>query len=383
MLKGYVIIKIEGDNIEKFISICVHRKLNFVDIERYSDYVLLKMSAGQFKNIREVAKKTKCRVKILDKRGVAFFLSKYRKRKSFLIGCVVFVSVFLLLWSYVWDIEVLGYPKEGEILEYLDRKNIRIGSMKYGIDVDRLEYDLITSFRDISWVDAKVKGTRLVINLALREKIPDINNKDLPCDVIAKKDGIITKVLVKSGVENVKVGDAILAGDVLISGMILKEGSDSVDVVHAIGTVLAKTVYEQKEEVRCIVINKVYTGKVSREYRIHILGKELLKLKWDRGNGKYDESVKLKKMRLLKNFVIPFRIEEHKRKYYTESQEIVTMSLAKKQALDLARDKILKRIPKSSTMVGQHVDYFEYKGKIFVNVVVETYEDIGKEKLIK
>lgn len=383
MFKGYVIIKVVGTNIEKFVNICVHRKIRFIDVQRYNECMILKMAANEFERIREVAKKAHCSVKILDKRGFIFFLKRYRKRKSFLFGCVAFVAMFLLLWSYIWDIEVLGCPKEKDILEYLDKKNIRVGSIKYRIDVDKLEYDLITNFRDIGWVDVRVKGTRLVINLSRREKIPDVEDRDLPCDVVAKKDGIVTKLLVKNGVESVKVGDAIVAGDVLISGIILGETSDDVKVVHAKGTVLAKTVYEQREEVECISINKVYTGKVSKEYKVHLLGKELFRLRCGKGTGKYDESSNLKKIRLLRNFVMPLKIEECKREYYTESREVLTMCLARKRALDLARDKILRRIPKSSAIIKQQVDYFEYKGRVFVNIVVETCEDIAKEQLIK
>lgn len=380
---GYVIIRIEGLYVEKFINVCINKGINFIDIQRYSNHVLLKLSAQDFRNIRTPAKRTKCKVRILGKGGLVFLAKRYRKRKSFLLGCLVFVSIFLLLWSYIWDIEVLGYPTKREILDYLNNKNIKIGSLKYCVDVDKLEYDLMMNFRDISWVDIRLKGTRLVINLSRRARVPNIIDMDLPCDVVAKKDGIITKLLVKSGVSDVKVGDAVLAGDILISGIVLGEESSRDGAIHAIGEVTAKTTYEENEEVESVVINKVYTKRNCSEYSVHFCGYRLFRVKVGKGSGKYDEDKSFWKVKLMKDFVIPLEIEKCEKKYYQESQEVIDISLAKKQALSLARDKVLKRIPKDGSIVGQHVEYFEHHGKIFAHVVVYVHENIGEEKIIK
>ncbi|MBP5427435.1 MAG: sporulation protein YqfD [Clostridiales bacterium] len=382
LFRGYVIIRVEGKNIEKFINICVHRKILLMDINRHREYTLLKMSVVEFKKIRDIIKKTHCSVKVIDKRGLCFWFKKYKKRKSFLIGSVVFVSVFMLMWSYIWDIEIKGYEKERKVIEYLNSKNIRVGILKYFVDVNRIEYELIMNFKDLSWADVKIQGTKLVINLSKRAKVPKIINTDIPCNIVAKRDGIITRVLVKNGIENVKVGDTVLKGDVLISGMIIGDESDYTKVVRAIGVVTAKTTYEQREEVKCVKKNKVYSGKVSNEYRFCILGKEVFKVVLGKGTDKYDEVTNIKKVRVLKNFVMPFEIKEKKKRYYKEKEEVLPMSLARERALSEAKKKILECIPKNVGITGQDVEYFENEGRIFVSIKVYVHEDIGEEELI-
>ena len=43
LFKGYVIIKVEGVDIEKFINICAHRQLVLLDVVRGNNNVVLKM----------------------------------------------------------------------------------------------------------------------------------------------------------------------------------------------------------------------------------------------------------------------------------------------------------------------------------------------------
>ena len=222
LFKGYVIIRVSGASIEKFINICTHRQLVLIDVIRDGNNVVLKMDAKRFKMVRGVAKKTNCKVRILHKGGFLFWFKRYKKRKSFVVGLVIFVAFFSLLWSYIWDIELNcdNVINKSNVIEYLANNNIKVGSIKYSLDTKRMENDLIVHFDNLAWVNVKIQGTKLVINVATRTKKPQIIDKNTPCDIIATRDGIITKVLVKNGMEVVKIGDAVLKGDVLISGIV-------------------------------------------------------------------------------------------------------------------------------------------------------------------
>ena len=384
--KGYVIIRVDGANIERFINICVHKKVLLFDIERKANYVVLKILANRFKVIKPIAKKTGCSVKLLEKKGFSFFLRKYKKRKSFVIGCVSFLVIFMLLWSYIWEIELEGTSplKKDDVVRYLEKNNIGVGSIKYFLDTKKIKDDFILNFKDISWVDVKVCGTKLIVNAISRKKIPKIIDKNLPCDIVAARDGIIEEVLVKNGVELVKPKDVVLKGDVLISGLIKNELLDiNPKAVHAIGSVKARTWYYKVEEVNLMKIKKIYNGKISKRYGLELFNKELFKLKLGKEYNRYDKAHKTFSLRLFKDFVIPIKIRQEKRMYYDEKQDVLKMSDAKKQAYSKALNYILKSINKDSSVIKQQVDCFYDSGKIFVKVGVETLEDIGMEKIIE
>ena len=97
--KGYVRLKITGSFTERFINICMARKIKVWDIEKTEKNVLfLSMYARDFLNIRPVARKTRSRVKIISKHGIFVSAKKYKKRKLFFAGAALFF-LFLLVFS--------------------------------------------------------------------------------------------------------------------------------------------------------------------------------------------------------------------------------------------------------------------------------------------
>jgi len=64
-----------------------------------------------FKKLKEVAKKTKCKIKLNSKRGMPFFINRYRKRKAFL-ACVIVIIVLLYAESrFIWNIKIEGIDR--------------------------------------------------------------------------------------------------------------------------------------------------------------------------------------------------------------------------------------------------------------------------------
>ena len=71
-IQNYVEIKIIGERPQKFINICLRRRLAIWKLERVSDREFtLCMLAGDFKkNVRSAARKSHIKVKILKKNGM-------------------------------------------------------------------------------------------------------------------------------------------------------------------------------------------------------------------------------------------------------------------------------------------------------------------------
>ena len=64
--------------------------------ETKNSKISLKISIKGFKHLRPVARKTRCRVRIVEKRGLPFIVSRYKERKTFVLGLAVFVVLFIL-----------------------------------------------------------------------------------------------------------------------------------------------------------------------------------------------------------------------------------------------------------------------------------------------
>lgn len=80
---GYLNLSIEGYYIERFINICKNNKIVIWNLKRDRDIKLyLKTRIYDFKEICKIAKKTRCKVRIINRRGVPFLLHRYKKKKN-------------------------------------------------------------------------------------------------------------------------------------------------------------------------------------------------------------------------------------------------------------------------------------------------------------
>ena len=79
---GYVKISVEGYFIERFINICKNEKVAIWNLKRDKNIRLeLKVGIRDFKKVCKIAKKTKCKIKILNKK----FLGVFGKRFGFCV----------------------------------------------------------------------------------------------------------------------------------------------------------------------------------------------------------------------------------------------------------------------------------------------------------
>ena len=83
---GYVKIKVEGFFIERFINMCISKKILLMNIEREKSTIMYaNVGVDDYKKLKQIAKKTKSQIKIQSKKGLPFTMYKYRKRKIFLL----------------------------------------------------------------------------------------------------------------------------------------------------------------------------------------------------------------------------------------------------------------------------------------------------------
>src|SRR5690606_23389826 len=97
---------------------------------------------------------------------------------------------------------------------------ISIGKIKYSIDKESVKDLLIGSYDYFSFVSVSIKGTKLTIEVKEQDLPPEMVDKNYPCHVIAKKKGVIVKVVPKNGKAVVEKGKVVNPGEILITGII-------------------------------------------------------------------------------------------------------------------------------------------------------------------
>lgn len=220
---GYVDIKISGFFVERFINLCFSKSIFLWKVNRISSTdIKLRISKRDFKKIKKICKASKCKIKILSKNGLPFLLHKYKKRKIFAIALVVVAILILYLTRFVWNIEIQCDQDidKNNIIKILNRNGIEEGKSISNINTEKAINDICMNGKNISWCGIKIKGTNVIVNLEKENLQEEIIDNDIPCDIIAKKNGIITKITARNGTINVKEGDLVKEGDILINGII-------------------------------------------------------------------------------------------------------------------------------------------------------------------
>ena len=121
---GYVSIIVEGYYIERFINICRNEKIAIWNLKRDKNIRLnLNVGKKEFRKICKAAKKTKCSVKIKNKKGLPFLMYKYKKRKIFLILLFIVVGFIIFSSNFIWNIEIK--EENNEKLENIERRYSR------------------------------------------------------------------------------------------------------------------------------------------------------------------------------------------------------------------------------------------------------------------
>ena len=209
---GYVNISVEGYFIERFINICISKNILLWNLKRKkSSFLYANIGMKEFKKIKEIAKITKCRVKIENKKGLPFILHRYKKRKLFFTLLVVILLFIFSISNFIWNIEVIGNNtiQKEEIINQVKESGLHLGILKQKVNTKEIINNIRLQRNDIAWIGIHIKGTNAIIEVVEAEKKPDIIDENEYCNIITEKEGIITKINTQNGTALVKEGDIV------------------------------------------------------------------------------------------------------------------------------------------------------------------------------
>ncbi len=292
-LKGYVIILLRGSKTEQFLCMAAKSGLRLWGIRRTEPNTLtLSLSFADFLKIRPIARKTDTRIRIMQKSGLPVILKKYKKR-YFLFGGAVLFAVFIVLSSqFIWSVELVGVRNADPeaISAALHDMGVYVGAPRWRvIKGKQAKNTLINRVDNITWAWVYLKGTKAVCEIYEGAIPPARLEEGTPCNIIAARDGIIKRIIATDGKRMVKPGDTVMAGDLLVSGVIQNESGEHGALVEAGGEILAKTWHERSGEFKLYSETKRPTGQVKRLWSVRLFSKEIPLYK--KGETGFDDSV--------------------------------------------------------------------------------------------
>ena len=382
---GYVRISVEGYYIERFINICTKNKIIIWNIKKEKNAkIYLNIGINDFKEITKIAKKAKCKVKIIKKKGLPFLLHRYKKRKIFFCFLLLVVILIGISSNFVWNIDIQAENNQEFENIYADLENagLKIGELKSKIDAKEVINRVRLNRNDIAWMGIDLKGTNAIVKLVKADEKPEIIEEDEYCNIVSDKAGVITKINAQNGTLAVKVGDTVNVGTVLINGWM--EGKyTGIRYVHAQGEIEAKVWYTKQTKILYNTTERSNTGNEEVSYGIKFnnfrinFPKRLSKFKI------YDTIEEEKKIKLFSDFYLPISVIKITNKEVKEEQKTYNIEEATNLGIQQLEEQLDKEIQDKNKIVNKNINTYEKEDGIEVYVTYEVIEQIGtNEKLI-
>ena len=279
---------------------------------------------ADFKKFSQIAKKHGASVKILQSVGI-LHLGRTISRRPVLI--VLFA--FLLFLTCYLPSRVLFITVEGNtslptnlVLDAAEKCGIRFGASRKKIRSEILKNALLQEIPQLQWAGINTSGCTAVISV--REKnVSEINQSDnnTVCSIVALRDGIIQNCTVFEGNPLCSVGQAVKAGQILVSGY--QDCGIVVKAIRADAEIRALTIREIHAVVPQFTTARGDMREQKTVYAVKI-GKKVINLFKDSGNSD-PMCVKMymeEYVRLPGGFQLPIAIIKVTQSYYEQKQQL-------------------------------------------------------------
>lgn len=377
---GSVKIIIHGRGVERFLNDCTRNGIQIWQVkkmgaEAYTCYILLK----DVKKVRGLIKNQECKFRFLTRKGVPFMLQYSYRNSGIIAGILLCLLTIFVLSNMVWSIEIKGAnpATEHRIMQELNKLGVKKGKLQFFIkDVESIQRDLTDTISEITWIGVVLNGTSYhfeVVEKNEPEKIESLS----PRNLVASKKAVVVNMFVEKGQPMVERNDHVQKGQLLISGIIGKEGNQK--STAAVGEVLGETWYKSEVKIPLKTILSVFTGEVYKKHYVKI-GNVQIPI-W----GFFEPEYKLKKEYEAERPAYFFKWKlpiSYVGKTIHESEKVERIydeEEAVEEALVIGKRELKEKLAEDATIIGEKVLHHETEnGKVKVSIHYQVIENIVK-----
>lgn len=389
---GFLVLAIRGEHPERFINLAMMRGVVFWDVVWVNpETLLVRVAARSFRPLRHIARNTRVKVRIRARRGLPFTLQRLQRRWMLAVGAVAFCLLLFFLSSLILTVDVAGTKQLSavQIRRVAASAGLYPGNLRFMVNGKEVADYLMRSLPEIAYAEVDFRGTQASIKIY--EKVfPETSLGT--ANIVAKKAGMIKDMLVLAGSPQVKEGDVVTAGQVLISGIIAPPPPPKTEgtlqpplpkfeprYLEARGIVRARVWYRCYAETQRDELVKQKTGNVACIVSIRLPDREII-IKGPPAipYPLYDLTEKKRKLPRWRNITLPVELvtirAEEIRRFRLQRSYDEALRLASQRA----ESAMAKLLPAQAVVSQRQLKVIDADGQhVGVQLVVEALEEIG------
>ena len=361
-------IKIKAFSPNKIIKLLHKLEINLYNIKIDDNNLYLKIHSNDLAKIKKLYN-----FEIVKYYGVSYLehnIVRLLKKYVYLLSIIILIVLFSMFIVKI-NIKTMDYNLRNKIILYLENKGIKNYTLsKNEKQLLEIKESIMKDLsNDLEWINISHNG--MTYDIELQEKVikEPVEKKEY-CKIIAKKDGLITRIVSSSGEVLVKPNDSVKKGDNLISGDIMLN-NELKKQVCASGRVFAHTWFNISISIPKQYEKNIYLNKT--RYNISVIHN--------------NKNIKIFKNRL-SNFITKknrlvniFGYEIYLNKDYLIKKEYVkyTEEELEKKIEELVKDKMKKLIGEEGMIIKQNVlKKVDKDSTIDIELFIVAEEEIGE-----
>ena len=376
-MNSYLLIKVNGRNINKFLLKCHNNNINLINI-KYISYksVIILINYKDYNKLNKI--KSYYELNILKCKGIKGYKEKIRKNRIIISSFIIGLILLILLSNIIFNIEIESDNKELRNLIKKELINYKIEKYRFKKSfktVEKIKKNIKNKYRDkIEWIEIKNVGTKYIVYIVER-KISKKKETEELYSIVSDKSCVVRRISVEKGISLVNKGDYVSKGDILISSDIVYD-EEIKNKVTAKGKIYGECWYKVRIEYPLDYTEKRYTDK-KRIIPFTRIGNKYIEL------FSYDNYKRYKMYSYTEKMGnIEFGIEKIKKVIIINDK--YTIGEAKELAIKEARNRLLDRLDNDEYIIDENtLNFYSNGSKIILDMFFSVYEEIGERKVIE
>ena len=299
--------------------------------------------------------------------------------------CAAAVSAAVLVSSlFVWDIRVTENDSDvpdALILHTLAEQGVGVGSFWPGFRGERIRSRALAELPGLSWLAVNVRGSTASVEVRAAVEKPEITDPRQAADVTASRSGVITEIRVFEGEALVSRGDAVTAGQTLVSCERAARRGET-RTVHARAEVTAHTWYELTASAPLSAQEKENTGAARYRFAL-LIGNARINFYADSGisGTECDKITRIWQLGVKDVFSLPAAAVVETAQPYTLRETALSRAAVRASLEKELRAALRERLGEKGAVLSEYFTAFEENGMLTLTLRCECEERIDEETL--